>query len=305
MPPKPITLLFTGMNTMADPADLDHQKGECADLLNVDHNRRGGVSRRGGYTQLFLGAFRGGWSDGVTAYVAQGNGIYRFDGTSMTLTNVLLNGVGPVTFCPANDVVVFSSDYELGIVGETSVTPADEPYAEPMAPGACLAFMGSRLYTARRNTVRCSKPYDVTAMDTRHNRVFVAECETRLLLPVDDGMYIVTAAKALFASGRDPFAGDGWNIRTVTSYGGVRGTGVVTDADRMRVLQGASGKAALWTSDEGICAGLSGGQVLNLSRDKVSFATGPSGGAMVRERHGMTHYLSTFRSTGSARNTYY
>lgn len=298
-----VSFPFVTMNNVTDPADLDPAKGEAVLLQNVDMDAGGGIAQRLGRTSVLSGNYRCGWSDGSKAFLVKGSGIYAFDGTAEALVTTLSSSTLPVDFEAVNDVVVYSNGVDFGVIENGVAYPRPipaEPFKEAMMPGSILAFLSPTLLVARGNVLYRSDPFRTDQMDERHNVKAVFRDEIRLVLPVDDGCYVVTANEIWWLGGTND---EGADQKLLASYGGARGTGVITSSDKVKALQ-MVGRVALWASAQGICAGGNGGNFVNLSAGKVSIDCGESGAAMLREQGGLTHYVSCIATAATPYNQY-
>ena len=295
------TFKYTGMDNVSDPADVAIT--DAILLENMDPDNKSGVSTRDGRTLTMAGNFRSSYSDGKTCYVAQDNGIYSFDGSAISLIAPLSDPVTKVSFARVNDVVVFSNGTDFGVIENgvalTIPTPSAD-FKREMMPGWILAFMPPFLLSAVGNILYKSDPYRCDQMDERTNLFAMFRDEIRLVLPVDDGCYVVTTNETWWFGGT---TFESQTQRLLASYGGSKGTGIITTGEKIPVLK-LSGTVAIWTSVQGICAGGSGGNFSNLSAGKVSIDCSEEGCAMLREQNGLIHYVVSIGNNITPFNQY-
>jgi len=224
---KPATFVFSGMNNVSDPADIDcrnpksSQYGQCVDLVNVDCDNDGGIARRKGL---------------ITGLVQH-----------------------PVT-----------------------------------------EIMGSRNYWAVGNTVYCSKALSDDE-DQRFSTVISLDDMITMIRRVDGGLFVGSTKELHFLAGTDPQAGDGFSDVWTLPYGVIMGTGMHVRGELVPQSQFA-GNCCIFASHRGVIVGGPGGQIHNLSQNKVSYEYGLSGKAMIREENGLVHYLFTTSATNPAYN---
>lgn len=302
---------FQGMNNVDDPSSVGKRYDpatrktyfECVLMQNVDMDNDGGFSTRLGRTVVLAGNYRSGWSDGVKSFVVKGSSLYSFNGTTETLVTALSNSTNPVVFTPVNDVVVYSNGIDFGVIenGIAYTIPIPtEAFKEKMIPGNVLAFMPPVLLVGVGDTVYRSDPLRCDQMDRQNNLFAKFRDEALLILPVDDGCYVITVNDTWWFGGTFD---DENSQRLIADYGGVKGTGVITTGEKIKVSQ-LAGTVAIWLSKQGICVGGNGGHFINLSSGKASFDCGESGSAVLREQNGLLHYIACTGSSVEAYNQY-
>lgn len=151
-------------------------------------------------------------------------------------------------------------------------------------------FMGSRHYWAAGNTVYCDKALD-DEIDERFSTVISLDNMITMIRRVDGGMFVGTTNELHFLQGTDPLAG-GFNDVWSLPYGVIMGTGIHIRGELVPV-GGFAGNCCIFASHRGVIVGGSGGNIANISQDKVSYPHGLTGKACVREENGLVHYLFT------------
>ena len=149
-------------------------------------------------------------------------------------------------------------------------------------------FMGSRNYWAVRNTVYCDKALS-DEVDERFNTIISLDDTITMIRRVDGGMYVGTTDELHFLSGTDPQEGgfkDEWSL----PYGVIMGTGCHVKGELIPIAK-LSGNCCIFASHRGVVVGGPGGNIVNLSQNKVSYEYGYYGRAMVREENGLVHYV--------------
>lgn len=166
--------------------------------------------------------------------------------------------------------------------------PAGDHVAE--FRGHTFVAVGDRLYP--------SEPYSPELFDYRKG-LGIGDAIT-LLAPMPDGsgMYIGTPSKIVWVQGSSPSE---WVYRTVARYGAVPGT--LSYGDGSLLGDGSSsGEIAFFATARGLCAGRSGGALLNLTEDRFAYPIQERGAGVVRRHGGMAQYLCTMRGAEATGN---
>ena len=291
-----------------DPESRSLVYTEGISLVNVDPNEQSGGPRRRGITLEIPGmAPHSGWSDGRQAYFVEGGALKSFtpDGSNIL---ALLSSNEPMAFCSVNDIVVASNGVDFLIIEDGDVATAFEP-ADPhkvsMSPGTCLEFYNGRLYAALGRVLYASDSLDtaggVEQMDERRNVVAVFASDIVMVKRATGGLFVSDGTETFFFAGEDPFIGEGFAQRSVFPYPAIAGT-VQAIAPSLLGSADIQGEACMWASERGVCLGLPGGSVANISSGTFANPIGRSGTAIVRENNGQVHFLCVVRDQRPAYN---
>jgi hypothetical protein len=128
---------------------------------------------------------------------------------------------------------------------------------------------------------------------------FQFESEGTMLAAVSDGLYVGTEDGLYFLRGT---LSQGMRIDKLLEGAVVRGSAVYIPESEVhpQAQQGVTAEALAVTflTTQGICAGLAGGKVLNLTRGRVVFPTAQDAAAMHREDSGGSSYVVVTDSAG-------
>mgnify|MGYP000893359631 CR=1 FL=1 len=298
-------ILFSGMNNVKDPADLDAGKGEAVAMVNVEPTGTG-FRLRPGSSRVTEGEFHSGWSArGDLAYMVRGQEFLAWDGATMTLLSVVTAGAR-MSYAHVNNLAVASNGHEYLVlegVSATAASPAPGPHKVAPPPGTSLSYYNARLYIASGNHLYCTEPFSVDSCDERTMHVAGFSGPVRGIAPVDDGIFVGTQDRIFFLAGADPFAAGGMQQRLVADYGMVMGTIQSVDGGRATV-SGMAGSCAIFATSQGVCVGGAGGAFKNLSIGSVSYQYGDTGAAAFVERDGLRHYMVSLPTDYCASNRY-
>lgn len=294
---------------------------ELEKALNVDIDDRGQVRRRRGYTLELAGDCHslrtiGGRTLGVKdGWLGQIN--YDFTFTQFD-ANV---GSDRLSYTQVDEVTYFSSESYSGKLEGSTVsswgatddagewvspvlTPTDTlgevfgynisapPYATD------ITSYSGRIYMLAGKYIWATELYLYDYIQKTRNFIPL-EAEGTMLAGVNDGIYVGTVDGLYFLKG--VFA-DGMRIDKIMDGRVIAGSldylpaAVIHPNARQAALPESI--AAVFMTDQGICAGFDGGQVYNLTRDRVVFPRAQSAAALYREDRGVSSYIAVTDSAG-------
>lgn len=228
----------------------------------------------------------------VAIDVAEGQGI-ALSGIPATPP---AGAVGLRIYCShVNEAVLF--DAALLTASATTARIDDKPAGRPLETlfeanfPACtsLAFIAGRLLGARGTMLVWSEPFRFGVYRPSRNFIQFPR-PISLIAPTQDGVYVGTldstgAGECVFLPGFD-FGAQAY--RPVTPYGAYPGTLV----DMPHTMQMG------WASPEGFVIADNGGQVQNISMDKIAFPQASRGGSLLREQNGMRQIITSLLPSG-------
>lgn len=288
------------LNNVKDPIYLDFDKGECAELLNVDITERG-ISRRQGYTQLLNNKIHSGWNSptrNLALYIKDGV-LTQFDGT----TELSIKSVKdvPASYCEANEYIVFANGFEYGWIKDGlwyDVTVPNDPFKIAVPIGTLMCFYNGRLYIAKDNIIYCTDPFTIEYCDERNYVVAVFDGNINMLSCVDTGIWVGTDKEIFFLSGDDSIE-NGFTQISITDYGCILGTAYTIKSEIMK--EGPAGAGVLFASYRGICVGFNDGVFKNLTQEYYTYDHGQRGCSLVRFKDGYIHFVC---NTGVEENAF-
>lgn len=183
--------------------------------------------------------------------------------------------------------------------GTTSYTIGAEQLYEPTQnqylirpPGFQIAeFFGSRMLYVANDMIWYSLKYGYELVDPRHNYVQMPGRIT-MLATTQSGVYVATLRETFFLACTD--ISDITRFSTVCDYGVNPRTRVYVDGDLLGE-EGVSGSTAMWVSKKGVCYGLDGGIVRNMTQRDVVMPAGTTGTAMFRQQGGQNHFVTVIK----------
>ena len=286
-----------GLNTRIDPAripvDGKTLQSSLAQAVNVDIDDFGRISRRKGYTASHnitgschsLFAF-----EDVCLYI-EGTSMYRLhydfetqdrdgpgrDGVRSGLKDGLKMyyiGIGrEIYYSNGEQNGVYDLDSEISHVwaAQSYIGPDTVKVFQAPPPLKHLELYNGRIYGADNKTIWYTEPFAFSWVDKARNYL-PFQSKVRMIRAVVDGIYVSTETQTIFLNGAD--APEFQHVKCA-DYPAVENTDLTVEGawigEEMRV------KAALWLGLTGVCAGMPGGQFLNLTHKKIVLPPGCHG----------------------------
>lgn len=295
--------------------------GDLEIALNVDLDNANQMHRRRGYTKVANGAYHSlyrvadgalyGAKDGVLGVIYP-NYTFQSLGTPSGDAPIAYVQVGGTLYYSSEDVsgkidLVFRTVAPWGDVDSANVwhSPVVNP-TDTLAPirgkllgkppmATSLAEMNGRIYLANKNVLWATELYAYDFVDKTRNYIMY-EADVTALAPVTDGMYVSTESAIYFQDG--PF---GKMRRTgVCAFGALPGSMVYVRPDQLPNEIGRSTKTAvLMLTSDGLYACLDGGNVVNLTQDRMLFPQAVRVNSLFRSQDGVNQYIGVADSAGS------
>jgi hypothetical protein len=203
-----------------------------------------------------------------------------------------------MSYTPVNYMTVCSNGVDLFIVENGVVSAFSIPQPQfvlvnginmqlktAILAAQIVAFYMRRLWYAVGPALYFSDADNIEQSDVRDDP-FVFNKLITMVLPLDNGIY-VGADKVYWLAGREP---EEMTIPPGSGYDStvVAGTGIAFDGN----IAGGTGKIGMFTTTDGICLGADNGQVQNLTLNKIAFADGHRGAAIIRKSGDFNQYIS-------------
>lgn len=322
-PPEPPESLivgnFSGIRNTVSEERL--QPGDLAAAVNVDIDDAGQLRRRRGVTRL-NNANHHSLVDIAGRVLVVRDGVLGFlnDGS----TFIPLTSVGPnrLAYTHVGADIYYASETTNGkIIGgipatwgtagggqwiSPVVTPTDTLgaisgrmlSAPPVATE--IEHYKGRIYLGAGRVLWATELYAYDLVDKTRNYIYLPD-EITMITSVDDGLYVGTTAQLLFLQGT---FSEGLKQTIVLDAPVVRGSVVIVPASKShpRARQGPVPESSnpMFMTGGGICLGLNGGEVYNLTQDRMVFPGVESAAAMYREDRGNNSYVAVTDSGGGA-----
>lgn len=295
--------------------------GELETARNVDLDDVGQARRRRGYARKDASDWHslrtiGGRILGVK------DGMLGIVGTDYSFTSLgTVAGAERVSYAQVGEVTYFSSAVCSGKIVDGAVQPwghisAERTWVSPVAvPTATLGavsgkllgppplateieYYKGRIYLGHDKWLWHTELYQYDYVETVRGFVPLEKPIT-LVMAVEDGLYVGTEGGLYFLGGT---ASEGLKLSPILSSPVLRGSGVVVPLGDVQSQLGDAklpeSEVPMFMTQAGICVGLDGGRVHNLTRGRVVFPGAASAAALYREDQGVTQYLAVVDSAG-------
>lgn len=318
-PPESIILAqFNGINNTVSAERL--APGDLEIAKDVDLDDAGQLRRRRGRRLVASGDWHSLRSI-AEQYLGVRDGHLGYVGTDYTHTPLVEVGPHKLSYTNVGSTVYFSSQTASGkiVAGESQpwgasasegqwVSPVQTPTdtlgsvsgkplnAPPMATE--IEHFKGRIYLASGKLLWATELYLYDQVDRTRN-FLQFENDITMLRAVADGIYVGTTTQLLFLRGT---LSSGFTTTTIMDSPVVQGSAV--DVPLSKVHPSARGGdipegiGVVFMTAGGICLGLDGGQVLNLTQRHMAFPHAQSAAALYREDQGANSYLAVVDSAG-------
>lgn len=160
--------------------------------------------------------------------------------------------------------------------------------------GKLVAYSNGRVYIARNKDVVFSEPLRY-GLYRPSQGIYMFSSEIDLLAPVSDGIYVGNREGVYFLGGTDPYE---ITQRKVLSHAPVPNAHTSVPGEFLQV--GDSDVPVWWGQDGAMVAGLPGGEIIQLSKDRLAVPSFAAGAMLYREQEGMAHVVSSLTRGGDS-----
>lgn len=318
-PPESVTLgVFNGIkNTVAEERLAP---GELAAAVNVDVDDAGQLRRRRGYALVDAASYHSAITVADRHFIVRDGLLGTLD-AGLNFTSLIDVGPDPLSYTAVGDVVYFASRSASGKIIGTTVHPwgeeggAGEWISPVMRPTETLGaisgqtlsrpplateieYYKGRIYLADGKWLWATELYLYDKLDRTKNFI-PFEHDITMVRAVGDGLYVGTTAQLFFLQG---ILAKGLERTLVVDSPVMRGSSVrAPTADvHPQAKNGPvpEGNSPVFMTGDGICVGLDGGQVYNLTRGRVGFPSAQSAAALYRDDQGANAYVAVADSAG-------
>ena len=315
---------FVGLrNTAASSRLASPRVGQLAEPVeleaatNIDIDDQFMARRRRGITQAVAGDYHSAWTGDTNTFVVA-NGTLSVLYPDFTTVSIRA-GIGPtrLAYLQVADTVYFSGDNVSGKIladltpdawGTTDaagewVSPVTRPTqyvgeingrtltAPPHAE--YLAEMNGRIYLAQGKVLWATEYMLPDHVDATKNYMQF-EHKITGLGTVEGGMFVGTKGGTHYLSG--PLSE--MTRKDVDMYKTIPGSMLSVDPEVLgNDKQGET--AIMYMTDQGLCAGLTGGSAYNLTKKRVMFPGATSVAALFREQDGINQYIGVTDTGGT------
>jgi hypothetical protein len=283
--------------------------------LNVDITAEGHPLRRRGYVLSEAGyAHSVHYSHPMSLYFVVIDGALKVGPQASELTTIMtvsryfrmsyayhagvmyfMNGQESGSYTAAGLAVWPGPQQEHIVHDDEGLALTDNLY-ETLPVGQFVASFSGRIYVAKGNDIWFSE-----GMSTHISRLavnyYMLPKYIDMLQPVEDGIYVGTENQIIYLKGTDPATAEQVNVypHGVVPQAFARVPGEKFDVKERDV-------PVWWTKDGVLSVGLPGGEIRQLTRDRLAAPEYGFGAVSIREREGISQIVSSLQKGGDANN---
>jgi hypothetical protein len=297
--------------------------GELEAAVNVDIDDAGQLRRRRGQVRISSAKHHSLVGPIAGQRLAVREGMLGSLSDGYVFTPLVWVGLDPLTYTAVGNDIYFSSDTVSGKIidgvalpwgtdgGGLWISPVMTPtdtlgaivgrqLKAPPRATEIEAYKG-RIYLAAGPVLWATELYAYDHVDKDKNYVLM-EHDITMVRAVTDGLYVGTTAALYFLQG---VLSKGLQLNPIVTASVVRGSAVVVPYSKVhpQARQGPvpEGEGPVFMTSAGICLGLDGGQVFNLTQERVVFPEAQRAAALYREDQGANAYIAVADSAGGPR----
>jgi len=270
---------FKGLNNRQRPEEM--KPAELSVARNVDIDDAGRLTRRDGFDDIatLAGNYHSIWSDETICLAVKAGTLFRIN-TNWTETALRVNvGDSNMSYVSVNGIVYYTNGTVIGYIEDG----VDKAFTDPgmtfkahPPPGQIITYFNGRLYIAKGPVLWFTDAMALGRVDTRTGfKQFPSDI--LMIRPVGGGLFISDTDETCFMSGASP---DKASLHSV-------GKAAIPGSDLS--IQGSlfskeiQGSVAFFTTEDGICMGLSDGTVIPITSQTYKLPSVKRGATIVRE----------------------
>lgn len=310
---------FSGVRNTVSEERL--QPGELVSAINVDIDDVGQLRRRRGRTRVGTGSHHS--LIGIAGQIlVVRDGMLGSLSPAYEFTPIVEVGPARLAYTHVGATIYFSSATTSGKIdagvaqpwgtqGEDRwVSPVMQPtetlgaisgrrLSAPPPSATELEHYKGRIYLAAGKVLWATELYLYDLVERTKGFVQLTD-DITMVRAVDDGIYVGTTRQLLFLQG---LMSTGLSMKVIVDAPVVQGSSVVVPLVKVHPnARGGGvvpeGDGPVFMTGAGICLGLAGGQVLNLTQDRMVFPSAQSAAALYREDQGANSYVAVADSAG-------
>lgn len=294
---------------------------DLAKALNVEIDDAGQISRRRGYKRKLTGRWHSTQTVGSRTFGVQ-DGVLGSLTPGYAFTPLALAGEDRIEYVNIGETTYLSSrSFSCKIIGNSAlpwagrddqskwVSPVITPDeflgpvgGRPLSPPpfmTSLEVYKGRIYGAAGKTLWATELYQYDYVDRTRN-FLQFEDDITAIGATTDGLYVGTVSSLLFLQGT---LSEGFKITEIASTPILRGSMVTIPNSKVHPLATnqavPDGDALLIMTAVGICTATPGGNIYNLTQDRMVFPAATSAATMWREDQGINSYVAVLDSGGT------
>ena len=176
-------------------------------------------------------------------------------------------------------------------------SPLLTQFLQPPPAGDHVAYQNGYLLVANGARLYPSEPYAPELFDYRKAAPFLGRIT--MVAPVKGGVWVGLDGQIVWLTGDTP---EVWDFKEKVDYGVIPHTLWYADAGTVGDGQGIGETAAFFASKRGLCVGMPGGRLVNLTESRFAYPVMDVGAGIVRRHRGTNQFLVTLQGIETAGN---
>jgi hypothetical protein len=198
--------------------------------------------------------------------------------------------------------------YRVGVIANADTTflldevragasPLLTQFLQPPPAGDHIAYHNGYMLVAKGTRLYPSEAYSPELFDYRKAVPFLDVLT--MIAPVKGGVWLGLDSQIVWMTGDTPEA---WDYKQAADYGVIPGVLWFADAGVINDGQATGEMAAFFASKRGLCVGLPGGRLVNLTESRYAYPAMDRGAGIVRRHRGINQFLVTLQGAEIAAN---
>jgi hypothetical protein len=216
--------------------------------------------------------------------------------TSITRKAIYITSVGGEALYQAG--VILNSETTFAIRElRMGASPLLTQFLRPPPAGEHIAYQNGIMLVADDARLYPSEPYAPELFDYRKAAPFLGRIT--MVAPVKGGVWVGLDGQIVWLTGDTP---EVWDFKEKADYGVIPHTLWYADAGTVGDGQGIGEAAAFFASKRGLCVGMPGGRLVNLTEARFAYPVMDVGAGIVRRHRGTNQFLVTLQGVETAGN---
>ena len=215
---------------------------------------------------------------------------------SVTYKAIYATSVGSETLYQAGVITNATTSFSIR-EPRTGASPLLTQFLQPPPAGDHVAHQNGYLLVANGARLYPSEPYAPELFDYRKALPFLGRIT--MVAPVKGGVWVGLDSQIGWIAGDTPEA---WDFKVVADYGVIPHTLSFADAGTVGDGQGIGEMVAFFATKRGLCVGMPGGRLMNMTEARFAYPSMNAGAGIVRRHRGTNQFLVTLQGTETAGN---
>ena len=221
--------------------------------------------------------------------------------SSVTHKSVYCTATNGATLIRIGTILNATTTFDIREMPDISA-PLTTQHLSPPPAGEYIAYSNSHMLVAVDSALYPSEPFAPELFDYRKRVPFLSAIT--MVAPLNnesDGVWIGTEDEIVWLSGATP---ETWTYLTKADYGVIPGTQAYADGEVLGDGSGTGAQCVFFMTKNGVCAGMTGGRLLNMTQERFAIPAMDTGAGVVRKHRGTIQYVSVLQGVEAAANSH-